>query len=156
MNWMNLGIVVGSLATTWGLASAKSSEPSDAFLRSEFRLVGALADLSPDMRRAFRSYVGDAPLAKPGDPYEATDALGSRDLPRRRLVLAGVGHHISFVVYEHGGRGRHDHLVVMMEDGDNVTIPYACVGSLPRTLDGLRAAVRKGTCKRERGSREER
>jgi len=156
MKWMSPGVVVGSLLATCGVAFAKNSEPIQAFLRSEFRLVDGVAELSSDMRRAFQFYVGDAPVAKPGDPYEATDVLGGRDLPRRRVVLAGVGHHISFVMYEHGGRGGHDHLVVMMGDGDDVTVPYACVGSLSRKLDGLRAAVRKGTCKRERGAREER
>jgi hypothetical protein len=156
MKWMSLGVVAGSLLATWGVAFAKNSESIQAFLRSEFRLVNGVADLSPDVRRAFQSYVGDAPVAKPGEPYEATDVLDGRDLPRRRVVLAGVGHHVSFVMYEHGGRGRHDHLVVMMEDGDDVTVPYACVGALSRTLDGIRAAVRKGTCKREQGAREKR
>jgi hypothetical protein len=154
MKWMNLGVVVGSLMAAWGVAFAKNSEPIQAFLRSEFHLVDGVPDLSSEMRRAFQSYIRDAPLAKPGDPYEATDFHDGRDLPRRRVVLVGVGINISFVMYEHGGRSRHDHLVVMMGDGDDVTVPYACVGSLPRKLDGLRAAARKGTCERERGTRE--
>lgn len=72
----------------------------------------------------------------------------------RRLVLAGTGPHISLVMYEHGGRGRHDHLVVMMDDGDDVTVPYACVGSLPRTLERLKAAVHDRACAREKGPQE--
>ena len=156
MKWMIFGIMVALLVGALGTAFAKNSEPIQAFLRSEFRLVDEISGLSSEERRAFQSYVGDKPVAKAGDPYEATDVLDSRDLPRRRVVLAGVGHHISFVMYEHGGRGSHDHLVVMMEDGDDVTVPYSCVGALPRTLDGIKAAVQKQICKRERGSREER
>jgi len=105
-------------------------------------------------RRAFEAYVHGEPVASFGAPYEATDSISNESLPRCRLVLAGTAPHISFVMYEHGGRGRHDHLVVMMDDGDDVTVPYACVGSLPKTVERLKAAVRDRACARDRGPHE--
>ena len=142
------------LAGMSGVASAKIGEPLRAFLQSAFSPVPSLPELPAGARRAFEEYVHGEPVAAPGKPYEATDAISSESLPRRRLVLAGTAPHISFVMYEHGGRGRHDHLVVMMDDGDDATVAYACVGSLPRTLERLKAAVRDRSCTRDKGAQE--
>jgi hypothetical protein len=98
--------------------SAPSPAPATALLARDFRLVPTLADLPESVRRALAAYLSNAPVADPGQPWQATDVASKPPRPRHRLRLQGYTDGAAFVAYEHGGRGRHDHLVLMsMKDG---------------------------------------
>jgi hypothetical protein len=44
-------------------------------------------------------------IADPGEKFEATDFITDPDLPRRRLIFAGVAQDRAFIHYELGGIG---------------------------------------------------
>ena len=69
-----------------------------------------LRDLPVPVARALAAAV-KAPVAEPGERWEATDVRTRTDLPHRRFVVAGYSKLRAFVVYEHGGIGKHQHLV---------------------------------------------
>ena len=54
-------------------------------------------------------------FADPGQKWNSTDVIyeGNQSLPRRRLIFGGMVDGNWFVYYEHGGRGKHQHLVAV-------------------------------------------
>jgi hypothetical protein len=68
-------------------------------------------------------------------------------LPRRRLILAGTSGDLTFVEYEPGGLGLHEHLVLFQVSGAKVTVLNACSGLLPRRLDKLKGVVGTSACR---------
>jgi hypothetical protein len=95
----------------------------------------------------------DPRLADAGAPWEATD-VGLTDAPCRRLLVAGHLGSSWVLLYEHGGRGLHHHLVMLqVADGTAVVeywgTGYACKSwrqceSGKCRLRQLQEAVRKG------------
>lgn len=146
-----LGIVLGVGATPAApvmAAPAPSNAAVEAFRRAEFRIVAKQEELPPEVRTAVASYLQNDSLADPGRKWNATDAAADPKLPRRRLALAGSGKTSAFVAYEHGGVGKHLHLLLLALDGGKATVSYACTGLpvVPLNLDGLRVAVRTKAC----------
>lgn len=61
-------------------------------------------------------FVFDTPgIANPGEKWTAGDAIPRSMLhrPRRRLIFGGTSPSLWFMYYEHGGIGRHQHLLVI-------------------------------------------
>jgi hypothetical protein len=137
-------------------ASAAPSAPTDesralaAFRRAEFRIVAKQEELPDEVKAAFSSYVKGEVVADPGRKWQATDVVSEPPLARRRLVLAGVGKNLAFLAYEHGGVGKHVHVILLTlaSDAKQASLAYGCSGPpiVPVNLDGIRAAVRLKTC----------
>ena len=119
-----------------------------AFRRAEFRIVAKQDELPEEVRTAFSSYLKGEVAADPGRKWQATDVASDPPLPRRRLVLAGVGKSLAFLTYEHRGLGKHVHMILLTLDGKQAVVAYGCAGPpiVPVNLDGIRAAVRLKTC----------
>lgn len=59
----------------------------------------------------------DSPeIANPGEQWTATDVIIDPHRPRRRLIFAGSSPSLWFIYYEHGGEGRHEHLLLIGKD----------------------------------------
>jgi len=56
-----------------------------------------------------KKFHGD--IAGKNEPFNATDVVWVRELPTRRILGYFVTSTTSFLWYEHGGRGYHQHLV---------------------------------------------
>jgi len=98
------------------------------------------------------SRLADRRMADVGEAYESTDVVRS-DAPSRRLLFAGQADQMWLIAYEHGGRRRHDHLVLIGQNGDSFQIQLNARGDLRACrehnrrgcdLDGLKEAVRRG------------
>lgn len=62
-------------------------------------------------------FQNDTPgIADPGGKWCATDVIREHKLPRRRLLFAGSSPTLWFIYYEHGGVGRHEHLLLIGKD----------------------------------------
>jgi len=157
MRSIRVGTVLFATLAAAGVARGKVGEPIRAFLRTTFRHVKQLSEVSTPYQRALESYVG-GPLARPGEPYQATDSVVPGPvLPWTRFAFAGVGSRIAFVVYEHGGQAPNEHLVILIDDGDDATVSYDCFSAtLPRTEELLKEAVRKGKCEPQKPPRKRR
>jgi hypothetical protein len=107
-----------------------------------------LGSLSEGVRVALTRFLGDGKIANRGDPFEASDAFtrSSANLPRRRLIRAGTSGDLTFVEYEHGGRGLHQHLVLFQTRGSEVTMLKTCSGLLPRQWKKLRKIAGTSEC----------
>jgi hypothetical protein len=142
-----LAVVAGLLSQGAVLATAATG-PVEAFRRGEFRIVAKQEELPPEIRTALVTYLKSETLADPGRKWNATDVAADPSLPRRRLTLAGFGNTVAFVAYEHGGPGKHAHLLLLALEQGKASVAHACVGPsiVPMNLDGLRGAVRKKTC----------
>jgi hypothetical protein len=81
-----------------------SSVERRAFLTADYRLVQKVADLPAGMRKLYTVKGGSrVAMADPGERFEATDVITDPDLPRRRLIFAGVAQDGAFIHYEEGG-----------------------------------------------------
>jgi hypothetical protein len=126
--------------------AAPTPAPATELLARDFRVVPTLADLPESVRHAFAAYLSNAPVANPGQPWDAKTVASKPPRPTHRLRLSGYTDGAAFVAYEHGGRRRHDHLVLMgMKDGV-LAVTYACPLDAPGKLDlpKLRALATTG------------
>jgi hypothetical protein len=74
------------------------------FLTADYRIVQKVADLPAGIRRLYTVKGGSrVAIADPGERFEATDVITDQDLPRRRLIFAGVAQASAFIHYEEGG-----------------------------------------------------
>jgi hypothetical protein len=106
-------------------------------------------DVMPaSVRQAFAEITGEPSfaLANPGQKYQATDFVDVRELPRRRLVFAGVRGDDWFVHYEVGGIGHFYCVLLLKVDPQNRRqFVWGGVGTHgARNLDQLRRMVAAG------------
>lgn len=69
----------------------------------------------PEVRASFFK-IANSRIANPGEPWTSTDDIADIALPMRRLVFAGASTEIWFIFYQHGGHGRHSHVLVIGKD----------------------------------------
>jgi hypothetical protein len=77
-------------------------------------------ELPPAVRAKLLSVTGGQQFADPGQRWNATDVI-VHGIPERRLIFAGTVDGNWFIYYEHGGRGKHEHLVAMSLNAHNRT-----------------------------------
>lgn len=138
-----LGVVV---VLGWAAAGA-GADPLQRFQTEAFSQNTDLAALSAGVRRALNRFAGGARIANTAEPFEATDVIEDPKLPRRRLIRAGASGDLTFVEYEHGGIGLHQHFVLFQTRGTEAVPINACSGLLPRELEKLRKVVGTSACR---------
>ena len=119
-----------------------------------FHVVEDLDGIDPDVRAMFYSKVPRSAIANRGERFNATDAVTGKAMPTRRLVMAGSAPGMWFVLYEHGGRGYCNHLIVFAREGDKPwRIVAAPAGFIRRHagLGDLKAAVSQGAFEEQPG-----
>ncbi|HVU51493.1 MAG TPA: hypothetical protein VHL80_12445 [Polyangia bacterium] len=142
-----LALPAGARAGKPSPAPPATPAPATALLARDFRVVPTLADLPESVRRALAAYLSNAPVADPGQPWDATKKASKPPRAAHRLRLAGYTDGAAFVAYEHGGKRRHDHLALMGVDDEGVlAVTYACRLEAPGKLDlpRLRALAKTG------------
>ena len=81
-----------------------SSIDRQDFLSANYKIVQKVADLPTGIRKLYTVKGGSrVAIADPGEKFEATDYITDPDLPRRRLIFAGVAQDRAFIHYEEGG-----------------------------------------------------
>lgn len=121
-----------------------------SFQNTQFDMVMRLESLPVDLRHALDQVIRGERIANPEEQFEATDVIHYKSLPRRRLIFAGVSRKVSFVHYEHGGRGLHQHLLIFArhpESGvqllENLSMAYG-VAKRPARITELKALIAGG------------
>jgi hypothetical protein len=142
--------VACSVTALLGMRGVGASVP-DATQRLQtdtFSQTTDLGALSPGVRLALTRFLGDGTIANRGDPFEASDVTrrASANVPRRRLIRAGTSGDLTFVEYEHGGLGLHQHLVLFQTRGSEITMLKACSGLLPLRWKQLRVVAGTSEC----------
>lgn len=92
-------------------AGMSSADRRD-FLNADFTILRKVADLPAGIKKLYMVKGGRVAMANPGDEFEATDFIADPDLPRRRLLFAGVAGDRAFIHYERGGQS-HSYLVAL-------------------------------------------
>lgn len=117
-----------------------------AFQRADFRQIRRLEALPSQLRKALTEVTHGERIANPNQRWQATDNLVNPSLSRRHLILAGVSGSMSFVFYEHGGRGKHQHLLLF--SGNQKTgfrpVRNLSMSSGPADIKGLKAFLGTG------------
>jgi hypothetical protein len=81
-----------------------SSAARRDFLNTEYTILWKAADLPAGIRKLYTVKGGSrVAIADPGQKFEATDFISDPELPRRRLIFAGVAGDRAFIHYERGG-----------------------------------------------------
>jgi hypothetical protein len=81
-----------------------SSLERQTFLTADYRIVQKVAHLPAGIQKLYTVKGGSrVAIADPGERFEATDVVTDPDLPRRRLIFAGVAQDCAFIHYEEGG-----------------------------------------------------
>ena len=123
---------------------------TDALQRFRAETFSSSTDLStvPDqVRVALTRFVGGAKVANSTEAFEATDVISDPNVPRRRLVIFGTSADLTFIEYDHGGIGLHQHFVLFQRSASaQDTLVFACAGVLPRDLAQLKEAVGTLAC----------
>ena len=113
-------------------------------------VVTSIRGLPLGVREALQALFGSQSLdiAEPGAEFQATDDVGARKLPIRRLVAAGCSTEYCLVYYERGGIA-HTWQVALFHWTPAAT-RFEWGGTAPAslaTLDEVRKAVLSGTVK---------
>lgn len=144
-------LLAAALSLPMGAHASKAAKPAPSpalateLLARDFRLVPTLADLPESVRLALASYLAKAPVADPGQAWDATK-VSNPPRPRHRLRLMGYTDGAAFVLYEHAGRKAHDHLVLMSVKDGTLAVTYDCHVDAKGKVDlpKLRALARTG------------
>jgi hypothetical protein len=102
-------------------AENMSSAERREFLNADYKIVRKVADLPAGMLKLYTAKGGSRiAIADPGEEFEATDVITDPDLPRRRLMFAGVVQDRAFMHYEQGGIA-HSYVVELFRLGPQET-----------------------------------
>ena len=94
----------GEPASIKFFASKMSSIERQDFLSANYKIVQRVTDLPTGIRKLYTVKSGSrVAIADPGEKFEETDYITDPDLPRRRLIFAGVAQDRAFIHYEEGG-----------------------------------------------------
>lgn len=81
-----------------------SSVERREFLNAGYRIVWKVTDLPAGIQKLYAVKGGSqSAIADPGAKFEATDVITDPELPRRRLIFAGIAQDRAFIHYEEGG-----------------------------------------------------
>ncbi|MFL9842488.1 hypothetical protein ABS767_16075 [Sphingomonas sp. ST-64] len=95
----------GFLASVALLAVQTGSPPArNCPVRYATRYATSLGDLPAQVKA---DILKSGAIADTGEPFEGTDVILDRQLPRRQFVTAGSSNDRWFVVIDHGGFDRH-------------------------------------------------
>jgi hypothetical protein len=129
-------------------SSLAASTPTvlEPLFRSQPAVAHRLSEVDPAVRRLLlRRFDDDRRIADYGAEFDPGCTGGTGALPSRRFALAVYIGDRWFVEYEHGGRGRHSHLVVFSRSGTSWRTVYSGVGFYEYyTLPKLRRAITQG------------
>jgi hypothetical protein len=107
--------MVFSLLALFALAAGSPSEPKELEPTCSVARATVFVRRFADLPKAIRDDIlrGGA-IAEAGDKFTSTDAVTDPSLPTRRFVLAGESQGSWFVWIDHGGFGRHYHVLGYM------------------------------------------
>ena len=137
-------------ANTATQTPAPSVQPVPALLRvanEEIGIVNEFAKLPATVQQLFNARLGQNKMAKRGEPFNKTDAVGPEgaSLPFRRFVFGGIGSDCCFVVYERGGISFGAHLVTFERDSGNWRFAANAAGPASVVdITTLRSAIKAG------------
>ncbi len=131
-------------------AADKPTTEIEEFLSGDFAIVNRVELLPKPVRLAFTEANGSRlTMADPGEKFQATDVVMNPQLPRRRLILAGVSGEKTFVQYERGGIGPAKLLALFKSNTTGTLEPvwqgYCQSGA--NDLAELREQIKNGDCK---------
>ena len=138
---LNFGIIVAVVCCAGPAISHSNAAVPDDLLRRDVQVVTTARGIDPAVLAAFASFFANdsRPLSRE-EPFSANDAGPGAS---RRFVFAAEVPTLWFIHYEHGGIGRHSHLVVFRRWGNSWRLAYAGVaGYTFSTLDRLRNGIR--------------
>lgn len=116
-------------------------------LDSSYTQVTNTDAMPANVKQAFAKITGEPSfaLANPGQKYQATDFVVDRELPRRRLVFAGMHGGEWFVQYEVGGIGHYYCVLLFDVDPKKPLFVWGGAGvNGAKNLDQLRQMVAAG------------
>jgi hypothetical protein len=119
-NWCSCDLLEPSEMTQ--VPPSHSDDWAVRFVTTEFALTSKL-DSVPTAILSFLKERCREELAAPGQAFNQTDVVNAH-LPMRRLILAGDSPSLTFVWYEHGGRGFHQHLLLFDLAGGEPALVY--------------------------------
>lgn len=138
--------IVGALVLMGMPAVAGGADPRQRFQVEKFSQTADLGSLPAEVGFALHLFVRGGAIANSTEPFEATDVISNPKLPRRRLIGAGTSGDLTFVEYEHGGLGLHQHFALFQTKGTTAVVVGACSGLLPRELEKLKKVVGTSAC----------
>jgi hypothetical protein len=147
--WRQASRPVGQAQRTDVPSAGISQFEKEHFLEGDFRLISDVKALPTPVLEAFTGKSGTRLLmANPGEQFEATDVVSGPNVPRMRLIFAGVFGDKSFVHYEQGGRG-HTYILAFFTVASTGSIKPYWLGYCARpaaNLDELRSKVMSSEC----------
>ena len=139
--WLKLGLVAAVVCCAGPAISHSNAAVADDLLRRDVQAVTSSRGVDPAVLAALAPlFAKDSRPASRAEPFSANDAGPGGS---RRFVFAAEVPSLWFIHYEHRGIGRHSHLVVFRQWGNNWRLAYAGVAAYTfSTLDRLRNAIR--------------
>ena len=139
--WLKFGVVVAVVCCAGPAISHSNAAVPDDLLRRDVQVVTTPRDVDPAVLAALAPFfANDSQRLSHEEPFSANDAGPGAS---RRFVFAAEVPTLWFIHYEHGGIGRHSHLVVFRRWGNSWRLAYAGVAAYTfSTLDRLRNAIR--------------
>ena len=147
----------------WSAVVAGSQAPPPVALSSElrahvqderFQIVTSIRGLPLGVRSGLQTLFEspDLDIAEPGGEFQVSGAVVNRNLPIRRMVVAGCSYEHCLVYYERGGGARTWRLVMFHWTPDATRLEWggAAPGGLA-TIEDLRRVVLAGAIKGAEG-----
>jgi len=130
--------------------SESTNETIAKFLSTNYQVVYKTEEIPKNvqnilLKRFSEHELINPNLANPNEEFNATDFIEDPNIPRRRLVFAGLSSDSWFVCYEHGGRGKHCHLVIFSVKESRVQLNFnGTFAYRPNNLGELKQLVLSG------------
>ena len=135
------------LAPTSARTAAPEHPALGAFIATEFELIGRLADLPVEVRKALD--IDAYPMAESGGDWNPGCVVDGR--PGRRFIFAGKSPHLWFVYFEKGGRSHYRAVVTLRRDqaGRLAKEGNWTFSLVVKTLQELKTAVQASAQRRQ-------
>ena len=117
---LGLLIVVVAFILAYFLTMGQQTSCISSFQSAQFTKLDTMASFPDSVQALVKAKTHDvldhvrcdlSGIADPGEAYNATDVIKC-GTPCRRLVFGGISQDVLFICYEHGGIGKHYHLLV--------------------------------------------
>jgi hypothetical protein len=123
------------------------SSGREHLLTDPFSIVTKVSDIPEPVLTRFREMAkivreDETLLAEPGAAFQVAAVVGSRPLPWRRLVFAGLSKEYCFIHYERGGRGLGRYVILFRISKEGATFEWGAASpALFKDLGKLREAL---------------
>jgi len=105
-------------------ASSSFDKCIDKYVSTSYEIIYRVEEMPESIHKILLNKFNNKGFANPNENFNPSDVIWDPNIPQRRLVFAGNSPDSWFVCYEHGGEGRHCHLVLFSIENEKMQVMF--------------------------------